>query len=134
MRGAAHIEDKNLSREAAPIITMKQSICSNCGSNKHSSLQCFQKPRKRISQRGQKTLEYETFRDTVAIPYLDKRYGHVCSVKGCPITENLDVDHIRGRGSHPQLKFDVMNLRYLCRLHHSLKTDGKLPDYRLEAA
>lgn len=105
---------------------MREHLCKTCGSNKHSSLACFQAPRKRITQRGQKTLEYETWRDTVAKPYLDKKYGHVCAIKECWAIVALDVAHIQGRGSHPGLKTNVRNVRWLCRYHHSLETDGKL--------
>lgn len=101
----------------------KQIICSNCGSNRHYQTFCPWKKRKPISQRGKQARLWETFRDKVAIPYLDKKYGHVCSIKGCTETKNLDVDHIKKRGSHPHLKFDVKNLRYLCRPHHIQETD-----------
>lgn len=107
---------------------VKISICKHCGSNTHTSIACFQAPRRRISQKSQRTHEYEAFRDHIAIPYLDKRYGRVCSVKGCSVTKKLDVDHIKGRGAHPALKFDVKNLRYLCRPHHRLRTDHKLSE------
>lgn len=69
---------------------------------------------------------WEVFRDKVAIPYLDKKYGHVCNKKGCTVDTNLDVDHIKTRGAHHELKFDVKNMQYLCRPHHREKTDGKL--------
>lgn len=84
------------------------------------------KPRKPINKRGKHAKLWQGFRDTVAKPYLDKKYGHVCSVKGCMETENLDVDHIKGRGSNPQLRYDVKNMQYLCRSHHIKKTQGKL--------
>lgn len=61
----------------------------------------------------------------MAKPYLDKKYGHACSVKGCEITESLEVDHKKTRGSRHDLKFDVKNVQYLCFYHHRLKTDGK---------
>lgn len=85
-----------------------------------------QKPRKPIISKGKQTRVYETWRDHVAIPYLDKRFGRVCSMPGCTATTNLDVDHIKKRGSHPHLKMDVKNVRYLCRLHHIEETDVSL--------
>lgn len=96
-------------------------LCTVCGSKYHYQTFCPFKKKKAISQRGKQTLLYEAFRDTVAIPYLDKKYGHVCSYKGCTKTEGLDVDHIKTRGAHAELKFDVKNLRYLCRGHHQLR-------------
>ncbi|MBO1267065.1 HNH endonuclease signature motif containing protein [Arthrobacter cavernae] len=84
---------------------------------------CTIKNSKPIPQRGKQARMWETFRDKVAIPYLDNKYGHVCSLKGCNVTTRLDVDHIKKRGSNPGLKFDVKNLRYLCRPHHIQETD-----------
>src|SRR5690349_16926757 len=104
----------------------KEIICSSCGSNRHYQTFCTWKKRKPITQRGKHYEEWVTFRDKVAKPYLDKKYGHVCAVKGCTETENLDVDHIKARGSHPHLRYQVTNMQYLCRPHHRLKTDGKL--------
>lgn len=80
------------------------------------------KPRKAIKQEGKQAETWRVFRDKVAIPYLDNKYGHICSVRGCSETENLDVDHIKPRGSHPELRLDVKNLRYLCRAHHIERT------------
>jgi hypothetical protein len=62
----------------------------------------------------------------MAIPYLDKRYGHVCSVKGCNAVTNLDVHHKATRGAHTTSKMQVTNCVYLCRSHHIEVTDGKL--------
>jgi hypothetical protein len=101
-------------------------LCTNCGSKYHYQTFCPYKKKKAISQRGKQTLLYEAFRDTVAKPYLDNKYGHVCSYKGCTRTEGLDVNHKKSRGAHAELKFELKNLEYLCREHHSLFTDGKL--------
>jgi 5-methylcytosine-specific restriction endonuclease McrA len=77
---------------------------------------------KRITTRGEKTIEYEHWRDTVAIPYLDATYGHKCADCGTT-TRKLDVDHIRNRGSHPELKMVLANLAWRCRTCHRAKTD-----------
>jgi len=105
-------------------------LCANCGSPRHYQTFCPYKKRKPISKRGKQTILYETFRDTVAKPYLDKKYGHVCSVKTCDVTDSLDVDHIKTRGGHSALKMDVKNLRYLCRPHHRQVTDGEVLKFK----
>lgn len=97
-------------------------ICSNCGSSFHYQTFCPYKKRKPISQQGKHARQWQVFRDKVAIPYLDKKFGHVCSVAGCTETNHLDVDHIKSRGSAPHLRYDVKNLRYLCRKHHIERT------------
>ena len=104
--------------------------CKICGiqiliynSTQNKCRDCTIKNAKPIPQQGKHARLWVTFRDKVAIPYLDKKYGHVCSHKGCTVTTNLDVDHIKKRGSNPDLRYDVKNLRYLCRPHHREATD-----------
>jgi predicted restriction endonuclease len=107
-------------------------LCKICGKSiiAYTTLQnkcrdCTIKNAKPIPQRGKHYKLWITFRDKVAKPYLDNKYGHVCSVKGCNETTNLDVDHIKNRGSNPNLRYDVKNMQYLCRAHHRAKTDHK---------
>lgn len=106
--------------------------CKHCGSDRHGSTFCFRAPKKaiakttRIKQKGKRTLEYEVWRDTVARPYLDKTYGHVCA--NCGLGDYgmhiLDVDHKLNRGSHPELKKVLTNVQWLGRYPcHSEKTD-----------
>jgi len=76
---------------------------------------------KRMRNKGPATLKYEHWRDTVAIPYLDATYGHICSVCGCGGA--LDVAHIKGRGANAHLKMVLMNVKYLCRYDH-MKADS----------
>lgn len=102
-------------------------LCPRCRIKRASNKQVAQRkplPRARnpIPQRGKHAKKWETFRDKVAKPYLDKKYGRVCSVEGCDVTNPLDVDHIKSRGAHPELRYEVTNLRYLCRPHHIERT------------
>lgn len=114
-----------------------QRLCGTCSRAKVSRsrpkprtpLKRSQKP---IRQRGKAAKQWETFRDKVARPYLDKKFGRVCSVEGCGVTENLDVDHVKTRGAHPELRYDVTNLRYLCRPHHVQVTG--VPQWTKKAA
>lgn len=105
-------------------------LCKNCGSMFHYQTFCPYKKRKPISQRGKHAKLWETFRDKVAKPYLDKKYGHICNERTCAVTDPLDVDHVRERGSNPELRYDVKNVQYLCREHHRQKTDGKKLSYK----
>ena len=104
-------------------------LCKVCGTKivvyntiQNKCRSCTLKNAKPIPQQGKHARLWVTFRDKVAIPYLDKKYGHVCAFEGCTATENLDVDHIKNRGSNPDLRYDVKNLQYLCRKHHQMKT------------
>lgn len=116
--------------EEQPVI---ERLCKSCGKKikTYSSLQnrcfdCTKRAYRPIAKKGRETRLYETFRDKVAKPYLDNKYGHICAVRGCEVTEGLEVDHKKTRGAHHELKFDVKNLQYLCFTHHRLKTDGKM--------
>lgn len=44
----------------------------------------------------------------------DKRCAHCGSIA-------TDVDHIKKRGSHPELRYVQSNLQWLCRSCHNLK-------------
>ncbi len=107
-------------------------MCKGCGRSiiVYTTLQtlcmaCSRKNYKPIPKRGKRAKEYDVWRDKIAKPYLDKRYGHVCAKRGCNVTEGLEVDHKKGRGSHPELKYQVTNLQYLCFTHHREKTEHK---------
>lgn len=103
--------------------------CKYCGSLTHWPFQCRQNPKtkKSIPKKGKRTLEYEEWRDTVAIPYLDRTTGRICQRcfgARCG-NRQLDVDHKKNRGSNPQLKMDLNNIQYLGRYPcHAEKTDG----------
>ena len=77
---------------------------------------------KKIGRRG---LAYIEWRDTVAIPYLDEKFGHVCSVEGC-FSGVVDVCHIKKRSTHPSLKMDLNNIIYKCRKHHLEEHNAKV--------
>lgn len=102
--------------------------CKNCASLTHSHFSCPKRARKPLrakrpmNKRGRKTIEYEAWRDSVAKPYLDKTYGHICSHNGCEETEGLQVDHRRNRSTHPHLVMNLDNVQYLCAPHHYNKT------------
>src|ERR1043165_689942 len=109
---------------------MIERLCKSCHKNMkaYSTIQnkcpdCLKKTYKPIPKRGKATKVYEVWRDKIAIPYLTNRFGYVCSMQGCMVSSNLDVDHIQKRGSHPGLKMDVHNVRFLCRQHHRKITD-----------
>lgn len=69
---------------------------------------------------GKETQRYNEFRDEIARPYLIDKFGEKCAK--CKREDlPLDIDHIRKRGSSPQLKYDLKNLQLLCRSCHWAK-------------
>lgn len=92
---------------------------------------CTYKTASPIPKKGRATKLYETWRDMVAKPYLDKRFGLACSKCGVmPLKKDdgtyyrHDVDHKQTRGAHADKKMDVKNIQYMCRRCHRIKTDN----------
>lgn len=91
-----------------------------------------QKPKKQkpIRQVGKETQQYNTWRDVVARPYLEQRFGRACALCKKPAPVNPEtgiegwhhVDHIKKRGSHIKYKYDVHNVRFLCAECHTKET------------
>lgn len=127
---------------------MKNKPCKYCGSIFHFPFQCYQNPKRKNSINSQnsqtirtkrtkikpinkvstKQSEYLKWREKVVRPFLIDRDGNICQCCKRPAYDNekLDIDEIKGRGSHPELKRDLNNMQLLCRFPcHRLKTDNK---------
>lgn len=97
--------------------------CAYCGKRSYKEYCMAHKPRKPIRKQGKEAERWAEFRDETVIPYLDKQFGHTC--RCCGVGGKLDVDHIHGKGSHPQLKYQISNFQYLCRRCHIEKTANR---------
>lgn len=101
---------------------LKRNKCKLCGSEWHTAWTCRlrSKKGKRLQPIGKQGKEYIEFRNNIAYPYLVSKYGERCNncgKTGVP----LDVDHIKKRGSHPDMKYNLKNLALMCRPCHSKK-------------
>lgn len=106
---------------------MLEKLCANCGSKYHYQTFCPYKKRKAIAKRSHKEEIYQTWKETIARPYLIKRDGNICKCCKRPAYdgEKLDIEHKLGKGSHPELKAKLSNLRLYCRIPcHENKTKG----------
>jgi 5-methylcytosine-specific restriction endonuclease McrA len=90
---------------------------------------CVVKNTKTIPKQGKVTKLYNKWRDLIAIPYLDQRFGRACAKCGTmpPMNDDgsygrYEVDHIKNRSTHPELRMDVKNVQYLCTNCHREKT------------
>lgn len=75
-----------------------------------------------------KEQEYQEWKENVARPAVIERDGNMCQCCGRPAYdgEKLDLDHVLGKGSHPELKRNLDNFQLLCRWPcHRNKTDNK---------
>jgi 5-methylcytosine-specific restriction endonuclease McrA len=102
---------------------MKAKECAICSSPWHYATFCHMKKNKVPKKQGKEAERWAEFRDETVIPYLDKQFGHTC--RCCGKGGKLDVDHINSKGSHPQLKYQISNFQYLCRMCHIEKTANK---------
>lgn len=101
--------------------------CLYCGKRAYSEYCVAHKPKKPITKKGKRTLEYENWRDNTARPYLMKNFGAVCAACQGSRCHNkqLDIDHIKKRGSSIHLKMDLDNVQFLGRFPcHYEKDNG----------
>lgn len=84
---------------------------------------------KRIKPRGKVAIKDADFRDKIVRPYLEKNLGIACA--GCGIMPPMldsglysrhAIDHIKGKGPHPELRFVITNFQFLCVPCHEEKT------------
>lgn len=102
--------------------------CIVCGKRAYSNYCVQHKPRKRIPQQSAKEMDYQYWKETEARPFLIKRDGNECHCCGRPalFSEKLDIEHTEGKGSHPERKRDLTNLRLFCRYPcHDNKTNNR---------
>lgn len=95
-------------------------------SKPRTPLKRSQKP---IKQRGKVAIKDAGFRDKIVRPYLIKHFGIACAECGVlpPLLDSGDfslhaVDHIQGKGPHPELRFVITNFQFLCVPCHEKKT------------
>lgn len=101
--------------------------CHSCGERGHSQFYCKTRRRKSINQQSEKELGYQLWKELEARPYLIERDGNACQCCGraAHTGEKLDIEHEKGKGSHPELKRDLKNLRLYCRYPcHDNKTNN----------
>lgn len=101
--------------------------CQVCGERGHSKFYC-RKRVYRVKQVSDKQTEYNIWLEDVARPALITRDGNICNCcKRKPSYEaKLDIDHVIGKGTRPDLKRNLDNLQLLCRFPcHRNKTDNK---------
>lgn len=121
--------------------TIKPKPCKQCGSLFHTPMYHkvrkpiqvktpLPRPTKRIKQYGKRSADLSDWVRDIARPYLTAKYGEHCNVMYCYSTGHMDVDHVQGKGSRPELRMSLDNVQFLCRPHHRAKTDGETLEYR----
>ena len=74
-----------------------------------------------ISRYGHRAQDQAKWIKEIGRPELIRRYGEVCNC--CGTHDDLTVDHIKTKGSRPDLKKNIDNLQFLCFVCHRNKTD-----------
>lgn len=109
--------------------TPSKPLCSICDSPYHYQTFCPFKKKKAIPKQSAKEQEYQIWKEEIARPILIERDGNKCSCCGRPARrgEKLDIEHTLTKGSRPDLKRDLDNMKLFCRFPcHRNKTDGKI--------
>lgn len=102
-------------------------VCQACGELGHSKFYCKKRKRKAIPRQSAKEADYQGWKEAIARPYLIAVDGNICQCckRAARPGEKLDIEHELTKGSRPDLKRDLSNLRLYCRYPcHILKTDG----------
>lgn len=115
--------------------------CKNCGSEKHTSTFCYQalrKPilvKKRIARIGKVTKQWietkhEWFKANPAETYN-------CYLRISPQClrvldkDQVTLDHVKSRTRHPELRFELSNLKPACRYCNELKASKDVEELRV---
>lgn len=108
---------------------MKVNKCKHCGSEMHYSLMCFNKPRRRIKPISDKNKlkEQQTKREWFELNPPNEKGLWYCYLRISPLCpwvltrSTITLEHVRSRARHPELKFDVTNLKPACTQCNKLK-------------
>jgi len=113
--------------------------CKICGSDRHYQTFCPRKPRKPLT-RTQKPLKrtrlkkigkitrrwFEVRKDWFAI----HKGPYFCYISSEPLAlEDVQLDHVKSRSRHPELRYDLDNLRPICSDHNKAKGSLSLEEY-----
>lgn len=112
--------------------------CKYCESDKHTSLMCFHKPRRPLrkvsSMNSIKTAQMrrEWFLRPENAPNEQGEWDCYLGISpDCEFTVNrmnLNLEHVRSKARHPELKFDPDNLMPSCQPCNKLKGSLDLED------
>lgn len=89
-------------------------VCLVCSKRAYSAYCTVHKPRKPISRQGK---HYNLWQKTRR-EFIKRNPNNICDVCGGKAT---DIDHIKTRGSRPDLRYELSNLRWICRNCHNNK-------------
>jgi 5-methylcytosine-specific restriction endonuclease McrA len=108
---------------------MKPGNCKHCGSDKHTSLMCFLKPRRRLKpiRDSTKLKEQQTKREWFVLNPPNEKGLWFCYLGISPICPNwltrstITLEHVKSKARHPELKFVVTNLKPACSFCNAIK-------------
>lgn len=109
---------------------MRTPECTYCGKTNHTSIACFNKPRKAIKRISDKTVikDLESRGEWLqANPGDIERGKWLCYLQiseQCPkilTIETLTREHVKPKGSHHSLKYNIANIKPACYFCNSLK-------------
>lgn len=103
--------------------------CSYCGGSDHTSIMCQRKPRRPIRKEAEKTTARRTAtsREWFRLNPPDAKglwYCYLRIAPNCPhklTRSTITLEHVKSKVRHPELKYDVTNLKPACSPCNKLK-------------
>lgn len=110
--------------------------CKYCGSSTHTTLMCLNKPRVPIRQESEKARSKRTAtsREWYRLNPPDENGTWICYLQispRCPrilTRSTITLEHVKSKVRHPELKYDVNNLKPACEFCNKLKGSLDLED------
>lgn len=107
---------------------MANKYCDGCGIT-HTSIMCFNKPRRSIRKESVKTHDRrtETSREWFKLNPPDEKGVWICYLTispRCPIKltrSTIRLEHVKSKARYPELKYSVDNLKPACDYCNKLK-------------
>lgn len=100
---------------------MKPKPCKFCGKNTHTSMGCWDRAKQTLKQESDKTKEKRT---NFKWEWIEANGGvaaeWICYLqitRECPILLNIDnlvLEHVKSKAGHPELKYDLNNIKPAC--------------------
>lgn len=115
---------------------LKPKACKYCEGTDHTSLMCFNKPRRPIKPKSDKTarLEQETRQLWFALNPPNERGLWYCYLRIAPDCWNkltrttIQLEHVQSKARYPERKYDVTNLMPACGPCNKMKGSRDLED------
>lgn len=105
----------------------RKNLCIVCGSKYHYQTFCPYKKKKPISKQGK---VYNLWKETRLLWFKENKPPYFCYLCNKPLKkEQVTLDHVIPRGSYPQFRYNLDNLKPACIKCNNEKASQSLENY-----